>query len=91
MNILESQKKILEFCVVPRTSVEIVEMLGLRRNLVYILLRNLVSCNEITKKGNNKSRAYPAFFTTTTAAEANESVKMQTNNFYAHNPFGLKL
>jgi predicted transcriptional regulator len=91
MNILESQKKILEFCVVPRTSVEIVEMLGMQRTPVYLLLRNLISCKELIKKGNNKNRVKPAVFIITAATQTNESIKMQTNNFYAHNPFGLKL
>jgi len=91
MNILESQRKILEFCKTPRTSVEIEKMLGLQKTSVYILLRNLVSCKEITKKGNNKNRIKPATFITTIATKSVERLETETNNFYAHNPFGLKL
>ena len=89
MNILDSQRKILEFCVVPRTSVEIEKMLGLQKTSVYILLRNLVFCKEIIKKGNSKNRVNPAVFIAISSTKTNEDMKIKANNFYAHNPFGL--
>ena len=89
MDILEAQRKILEFCFVARTSVEIAAMLDLTKSEVYPLLKNLVRCRKLTKKGDDKRRANPAFFTSAVPAPPVVVDNNKTNNFHAHNPFGL--
>jgi DNA-binding IclR family transcriptional regulator len=89
MNILDLQRKILEFCFIARTSSEIAEMLELKRNKIYPLLKNLVKCRKLNKKGDDKRRANLAFFTIAVLAPPVVIDDNKTNNFHAHNPFGL--
>jgi hypothetical protein len=89
MDILEAQRKILEFCFIARTSAEIAAMLELKRGETYPLLKNLVRCRKLTKKGDDKRRANPAFFTSAVPAPPVVVDDNKTNNFHAHNPFGL--
>ena len=91
MNILESQKKILEFCAVPRTSSELAAMLDLNKSEVYLLLKNLVRCKQLNKKSDDKRRTNPAFFVRAIDVPIIVFDDNKTNNFHAHNPFGLKL
>ena len=92
MNILESQKKILEFCAMPRTLDEIVDMIGLTKRMTGAILKNLTLSKQLIKHGNIKNRSItftkPSFiFIKPVEAPPHK----ETNNFYAHNPFGLRL
>jgi hypothetical protein len=92
MNILESQQKILEFCAIPRTSNELAAILNLNKSEVYLLIKNLMRSKKLIKKGDDKRRANPALFIRAVDAPVVVAVDDNTtNNFHAHNPFGLKL
>jgi hypothetical protein len=91
MNILESQKKILEFCAMPRTLNEIVEMLDLSKRMTGAILKNLTLSKQLIKHGSLKKRSVTFTKPSFIFIKPVELPHTETNNFYAHNPFGLKL
>ena len=91
MNILDAQNKILDFCSISRTSNELAAMLNLNKSEVYLLLKNLVRNRRLIKKGDDKRRANPALFIRVVDVPVVVIDDNTTNNFHAHNPFGLKL
>jgi hypothetical protein len=90
MNIIDAQNKILDFCSISRTSNELAAMLNLNKSEVYLLTRNLMRSKKLIKKGNDKRRANPALFIRAVDVPVVVIDDNTTNNFYAHNPFGLK-
>jgi len=90
MNILDAQNKILDFCSISRTSNELAAMLNLNKNEVYLLTKNLMQSKKLIKKGDDKRRANPALFIRVVDVPVVVVDDNATNNFYAHNPFGLK-
>jgi hypothetical protein len=90
MNILESQKKILEFCTMPRTLSEIVEMLDLSKRMTGAILKNLIFSKQLIKHGSIKNRSVTFTKPSFIFIKPVEVPRTETNNFYAHNPFGLK-
>ena len=91
MNILESQRKILEFCAVPRTLDEIIEMLDLSKRMTGSMLKNLTLSKQLIKHGSIKNRSVTFTKPSFIFIKPVEVPHTETNNFYAHNPFGLKL
>jgi hypothetical protein len=89
MDILDAQQKILAFCSIARTSDEIAAMLELKKTEVYSILKNLVRCKKLTKKGDDKRRTNPALFIRAVDVPVIVIDDNKTNNFHAHNPFGL--
>jgi len=90
MNIIESQKKILEFCAIPRTLNEIVEMLDLSKRMTGAILKNLTLSKQLIKHGSLKNRSVTFTKPSFIFIKPVEVPRTETNNFYAHNPFGLK-
>ena len=91
MNILESQKKILEFCAMPRTLNEIVEMLDSSKRMTGAILKNLTLSKQLIKHGSIKNRSITFTKPSFVFIKPVEAPHIETNNFYAHNPFGLRL
>ena len=91
MNILESQKKILEFCSMPRKLDEIVDMLGLTKRMTGAILKNLTLSKQLIKHGSIKNRSITFTKPSFIFIKPVEVPHKETNNFYAHNPFGLRL
>ena len=91
MNILESQQKILEFCSMPRTLDEIVEMLDSNKRMTGAILKNLTLSKRLIKHGSFKKRSVTFTKPSFIFIKPVEVPRTETNNFYAHNPFGLKL
>jgi hypothetical protein len=89
MNILESQQKILEFCAMPRTFNEIVDMLDLSKRMTGAILKNLTLSKQLIKHGSIKKRSVTFTKPSFIFIKPVEVPHTETNNFYAHNPFGL--
>jgi hypothetical protein len=91
MNILDAQQKILEFCTMPRTLLEIVEMLDSNKRMTGAILKNLTLSKQLIKHGNLKNRSVTFTKSSFIFIQPLEVPHKETNNFYAHNPFGLRL
>jgi DNA-binding transcriptional regulator GbsR (MarR family) len=90
MNILDAQQKILEFCSMPRTLNEIVEMLDLSKRMTSAILKNLTLSKQLIKHGSLKKRSVTFTKPSFVFIKPVDVPRTETNNFYAHNPFGLR-
>jgi hypothetical protein len=89
---MSTQQKILQFCLTPRTSLEIAAHCGLERISIYTQLGNLKRSNKIEKRGGGRRGSPCTFITIRQAPVASESSDGYENLviIHAHNPFGLR-
>jgi DNA-binding transcriptional ArsR family regulator len=90
---MSTQKEILEYCIKPKTSVELAEHFGLSKATIYTHLHTLQRSGKIEKRGDDKRKAAPAIFITIRQAPKPTPSNGEYENLAitrAHNPFGLK-
>jgi len=75
----------------PRTLDEIVEMLDSNKRMTGAILKNLTLSKRLIKHGSFKKRSVTFTKPSFIFIKPVEVPRTETNNFYAHNPFGLKL
>ena len=89
---MNTQQRILKFCLTPQTVVDIAEHCALEKASIYSHLLTLQRSKKIEKRGDGKRRAMPAVFVTIQQAPvATESADDYENLIitHAHNPFNL--
>jgi hypothetical protein len=91
---MNTQQRILKFCLTPQTVVNIAEHCGLEKASIYSHLLTLQRSGKIEKRGDGKRRAMCAVFVTIRQAPvASEHTENYENLIitHAHNPFGLRI
>jgi predicted ArsR family transcriptional regulator len=91
---MNTQQKILKFCLTPQIVIDIAEHCGLEKASIYSHLLTLQRSGKIEKRGDGKRRANPAVFVTIKKPPvATESTDEYQNLvlIWAHNPFGSRL
>ena len=91
---MSTEQKIINYCQTPRTTKEIAEYLGYKKDTVYTHLNRLQRNGIMDKIGDGRRRVQPArFVVTRQAPKATESTPDYENLAitHAHAPFGLHL
>ena len=89
---MNTQQKILKFCLTPQTAVKIAEHCVLEKASIYSHLLTLQRSGKIEKRGDGKRRAMSAVFVTIRQAPVESQHTEDYENLMitkAHNPFGL--
>ena len=91
---MSTLQKIINYCQTPRTTKEIAEYLGYKKDTVYTHLNRLKRNGIIDKIGDGRRRVEPARFVVTRHAPVATESTINYEHLvikHAHNPFGLRL
>jgi len=91
---MNTQQRILKFCLTPQTVKDIAEHCALEKASIYSHLLTLQRSKKIEKRGDGKRRAMPAVFVTIQQAPVATQHTDDYQNLvlvWAHNPFGSNL